>query len=221
MMKLHNYFRSSASYRVRIALYLKGIPFEYIPVHLIEDGGAQHTTVFRQRNPQSLVPVLEDGAVVLSQSLVILEYLEERYPNPSLLPKDSALRAHARQIALSIACEMQPLCNLRVLQYLSTPLALPDAAKEGWSQHWLTLGLQALEAWMVRADWRGKFCVGNEPGLADCCLIPQLFTARRFNIDLTAFPTLLEIEQHCQALEAFQLAHPSCQPDTPTQSRHN
>lgn len=215
MMKLYNYFRSSASYRVRIALYLKGTPFEYIPVHLIEDGGAQHTAVFRQRNPQSLVPVLEDGSVVLSQSLVILEYLEERYPSPSLLPKDAVLRAHARQIALSIACEMQPLCNLRVLQYLSSPLALSDLAKESWLQHWLMLGLQALEALMVRADWRGKFCVGDEPSLADCCLIPQLFTARRFNFDLAAFPTLLQIEQHCQALEAFQLAHPERQPDTP------
>ena len=215
MIKLYNYFRSSASYRVRIALYLKGIPFEYIPVHLVEDGGKQYTAAFRQRNPQSLVPVLEDGSVVLSQSLVILEYLEERYPSPSLLPKDAVLRARARQIALTIACEMQPLCNLRVLQYLSAPLALPDSAKEDWSQHWLMLGFQALEALMARADWRGKFCVGDEPSLADCCLIPQLFTARRFNFDLAAFPTLLQIEQHCQALEAFQLAHPHRQPDTP------
>lgn len=211
-MKLHNYYRSSASYRVRIALNLKGVPFEYRSVHLSRGGGEQLTPAFRELNPLSLVPVLEDGAERLTQSLAILEYLDEVYPEPPLLPQSPAERARVRALALTVACEIHPLNNLRVLNYLSTELDLSPEAKTRWYQHWVELGLTALEA-QLRQGPDGGFCHGDTPGLADCCLIPQLFNARRFNCDLTRFPTLTRIEARCTELPAFREAAPEVQPD--------
>lgn len=212
-MKLYNYFRSSSAYRVRIALNLKGLDYDYVAVHLNRNGGEQFAAEFRALNPQSLVPVLVDGESTLTQSLAIIEYLDEIHPHPALLPGTAAERARVRSLALSIACEIHPLNNLRVLNYLTGPLRVNEEAKVAWYRHWAALGLQALEAQLAGNSATGRFCHGDAPGLADCCLVPQLFNARRFNCDLSAYPTLLAIEQHCLALEAFRRAAPERQPD--------
>jgi maleylacetoacetate isomerase len=210
---LHTYFRSSASYRVRIALGLKGLDALHIPVHLNRGGGEQFDAQFAAINPQSLVPVLNDGGFMLTQSLAILEYLEERYPSPPLLPQSIEERARARQIALAIACDIHPLNNLRTLKYLSASLGLTEDDKGRWVRHWIGLGLSALEAELERSGHAGAFCVGSQPTIADCCLVPQLFNARRFDVDLSAYPRLCAIDQACQALPAFRAAHPSRQAD--------
>ena len=212
-MKLHGYFRSSASYRVRIALNLKGLSYEQASVHLMRGGGEQFTAAFRQLNAQALVPVLQDGERVLTQSLAIMEYLEEVHPQPPLLPKDPAARARVRSLALAVACEIHPLNNTRVLAYLTGPLGLSGETRNTWYHHWIALGLQALEARLAGERETGKFCHGDAPGLADCCLVPQLANARRFKCDVAPYPTLLKIEANCQALEAFQRAAPDKQPD--------
>ena len=212
-MKLYSYFRSSASYRVRIALNLKGLSYEQASVHLTRGGGEQFAPAFRKLNPQSLVPVLHDGALALTQSLAIIEYLEEKHPNPALLPAAPAERARVRSLALAVACEIHPLNNLRVLNYLTGPMGLANEVRDAWYHHWIAGGLQALEARLARERETGAFCHGDAPGLADCCLVPQLANARRFKCDLTPYFTLLAIEKHCQALEAFQRAAPERQPD--------
>ncbi|HYQ03892.1 MAG TPA: maleylacetoacetate isomerase [Polyangiaceae bacterium] len=212
MIKLHNYFRSSASYRVRIALNLKQLPFEHRTVHLTRGGGEQFSAAFRELNEQALVPVLEDGPHRITQSLAIIEYLDEVYPNPPLMPRSPAERARVRSLALSVACEVHPLNNLRALNYLTQELGVSSEAKTRWYQHWVALGLDALESQISRGP-KGSFCHGDEPGLADCCLIPQLFNARRFNCDLSRYPTLLAIEENCSALSAFRDAAPERQPD--------
>jgi maleylpyruvate isomerase len=211
-MKLHGYFRSSASYRVRIALNLKGLDYEYDSVHLNRNGGEQFSSAFRELNPFSLVPVLEHEGARLTQSLAIIEYLDEVYPEPPLLPRGPRERARVRALALSVACEIHPLNNLRVLGYLSGELGVNGEAKTRWYQHWVALGLAALEAELARGP-AGSFCHGDTPGLADCCLVPQLFNARRFNCDLSRYPRLLAIEDHCSALAAFRDAAPERQPD--------
>jgi len=211
-VKLYGYFRSSAAYRVRIALNLKGLPYDAVPVHLAREGGEQHRAEFRVLNPQGLVPVLEDGGRVLTQSLAILEYLEESHPEPPLLPADAVGRARVRALALQVACEIHPLNNLRVLQYLKQELKLDDGARERWYRHWVAIGFAAFEA-SLAAGGTGRFCHGDAPGLADACLIPQLFNARRFACDLTAYPRMLAIEAACAALPAFAAAHPARQPD--------
>ena len=211
-MKLYNYFRSSASYRVRIALNLKKLSFEYFSVHLSRGGGEQFSAEFRQLNPHSLLPVLEDGEHRITQSLAIIEYLDEVYPDPPLLPRGAAERARVRALAESVACEIHPLNNLRVLNYLSHELGVSSEAKTRWYQHWVELGLTALESQVANGP-RGSFCHGDEPGLADCCLIPQLFNARRFNCDLSRYPTLLAIEENCAVLGAFRDAAPERQVD--------
>ena len=213
-MKLFNYFRSSSSYRVRIACHLKGLPYEYLPVHLNRDGGEQFGPTFSMLNPQQLVPVLEDGGSHIAQSMAILEYLEERYPEVPLLPRSEIARARVRQIAQYIACEMHPLNNLRVLKFLSGPLGLSEEQKQRWIAHWLQTGLSALEAELSQSPDRGAFCFGETPTLADCCLVPQLFNTRRFGIDVQAYPTLHAIERRCEELDAFRRAHPSLQPDS-------
>jgi maleylpyruvate isomerase len=164
-------------------------------------------------NPQSLVPVFREGDLVLAQSLAILEYLEERFPSPPLLPASMEERAHARQIALAVACDIHPLNNLRVLKYLNETLGFSEGAKSHWAKHWINLGLAAIEAQLRRTYRSGEFCVGSQPTIADCCLIPQLFNARRFGVDLATYPTLRAIDERCQALAAFNDAHPSNQPD--------
>ncbi|CAN7255173.1 maleylacetoacetate isomerase [Pseudoduganella sp. LjRoot289] len=211
---LHNYFRSSSAYRVRIALGLKGLPFRYLSVHLNRDGGEQFQPAFSQRNPQQLVPVLSDGALDVSQSLAIIEYLDEVHPAAPLLPATAAGRARVRQLSLAMACDIHPLNNLRVLKYLSGSLGLDEASKSAWISHWHETGLTALEAELARDAQRGRFCVGDAPTMADCCLVPQLFAARRFGMDMAPFPTLLAIEAACLALPAFEQAHPARQPDS-------
>ena len=212
-MKLHNYFRSSASYRVRIALNLKGLDYEYCSVHLSRNGGEQFSSAFRELNSLSLVPVLENDDQRLTQSLAILEYLDQVYPEPPLLPESPLERARVRALALSVACEIHPLNNLRVLSYLTQELGVSSEAKTRWYQHWVALGLTALEAEIARGP-AGLFCHGDAPGLADCCLIPQLFNARRFNCDLSLYPRLLAIEGSCAVLPAFRAAAPDQQPDS-------
>jgi maleylpyruvate isomerase len=210
---LHNYFRSSSSYRVRIALNLKGLPYQYLPVHLNRDGGEQFHPGFKALNPQALVPVLSEGGIGINQSLAILEYLEEKYPEPALLPEKIEDRAHVRQLALAIACEMHPLNNLRVLKFITGGLGLSEDAKLSWIRHWNELGLSALEQELSRSGKRGRFCFGDTPTIADCCLVPQLFNAQRFGIDLASYPTLMEIDGECRRLPEFEGAHPSRQPD--------
>lgn len=212
-MKLYNYFRSSASYRVRIALNLKNLSYAYAPIHLTRNGGEQFNESYRALNPQSLVPTLQDGEDRLTQSLAILEYLEEKYPKPPLLPATPAERARVRALAQIVACEIHPLNNLRVLGYLTGNLGMSDEAKSQWYQHWVAVGLEALEAQVAKSRYTGKFCHGDTPTHADCCLIPQLANARRFKCELSGFPTLLRIEENCNALPAFQNAAPGRQPD--------
>jgi maleylpyruvate isomerase len=210
---LHNYFRSSSSYRVRIALNLKGLPYEYVPVHLNRDGGQQFRPEFKALNPQGLVPVLSEDGVNLGQSLAILEYLEEKFPDPALLPEAIEDRAWVRQLALAIACEIHPLANLRVLKFITGGLGLDDDAKMHWIWHWTELGLSALEQDLSRSGKRGRFCFGDTPTMADCCLVPQLFNAQRFGIDLAPYPTLVAINDACLKLPEFERAHPARQPD--------
>ena len=212
-MKLHNFFRSSASWRVRIALNLKGLTYEYVSVHLRRNGGEQFAPEFRALNPHALVPVLDDNGERLTQSLAIIEYLDEVHPDPPLLPKGVTDRARVRALALDIACDLHPLNNLRVLNYLTKTLGASDEAKAAWYQHWVALGLEALEAQLASSHHTGQFCHGNAPTLADCCLVPQLYQARRFECDLSGYPTLLAIEQNCSGLPAFQAAAPERQPD--------
>jgi maleylacetoacetate isomerase len=198
---------------VRIALNLKGLEAEQVFVHLGRNGGEQFSAAFKDVNPQSLVPVLETEGKALSQSLAIIEYLDEIHPEYPLLPQQSSERARCRQIALAIACEIHPLNNLRVLNYLVDELGVDEVRKQLWVRHWMESGLQAVEE-LIEAEASGvRFCVGDRPSIADCCLIPQLFNARRFDVDLAPFSKLREIERHCMSLDAFQRAAPSRQPD--------
>ena len=210
---LHTYFRSSASYRVRIALNLKGLDAQHLYVHLNRNGGEQFSERFRALNPQALVPVFIDNAVTLSQSLAIMEYLDERHPTPALMPSSIEGRAKVRQLALAMACDIHPLNNLRVLKYLTGSLGASEEARNEWVKHWSLLGLEALEAELARDRAGQTFCVGGQPTIADCCLVPQLFHAQRFGVDLAPYPTLRAIDAACQALPAFRDAHPSVQPD--------
>jgi maleylpyruvate isomerase len=210
-MKLYGYFRSSAAYRVRIALNLKGIDVEHVPVHLVRDGGQHRKAEFLARNPQGLVPALElDDGTLITQSLAIIEYLDRLTPSPRLIPDDPVQAAKVRAFALAIACEIHPLNNLRVLNYLKGPLAQPQEAVDGWMKHWmLNGGLDAVEA-LLPGD---NFCFGITPTLADCCLIPQLFNANRFKVSYAHLPKICRVEQSCEARAAFIAAHPSKQQD--------
>jgi len=211
-VKLYDYFRSSAAYRVRIAANLKGVAPERVFVHLRK--GAQRGEDYLALNPQGLVPTLvTDEGDVLTQSLAIIEWLEETHPLPPLLPSESAARARVRAIALSIACDIHPLNNLRVLQYLKGTLGLPDAQKDGWYRYWIDVGCEALESQLARDTATGRFCHGDTPTVADVFLVPQLANARRFAIDLSPYPTLTRIESACTALPAFAAAAPARQPD--------
>ncbi|NOZ65407.1 MAG: maleylacetoacetate isomerase [Alphaproteobacteria bacterium] len=212
-MDLYGFFRSSASYRLRIALNLKGLDRTEHSVHLRRGGGEQYSPEFRKLNPQELVPVLVDDGLTLTQSMAILEYLEERYPEVPLLPKGLGPRAEVRKLAQAIACDIHPINNLRVLQYLTGPAGLSEEDKNNWILHWVGIGFRALETELARSDMRGDYCVGDSPTIADCCLIPQIFNARRFGLDMSAYPTLVKIENTCAALGAFQDAHPSKQDD--------
>ena len=210
---LHTYFRSSAAYRVRIALNLKGLQARHEFVHLNRDGGQQFSAAFRAKNPQALVPVFSDQGMDLAQSIAIIEYLEECHPQPPLLPSPPEVRARVRQIALGIACDIHPLNNLRVLKYLGATLGVNEEQKNAWVQHWITLGLSGLEQQLAGHPLTGTCCVGDTPTLADCCLVPQWFSAERFGVDVSAFPTLAQIAAHCNSQPEFAAAHPARQPD--------
>jgi maleylacetoacetate isomerase/maleylpyruvate isomerase len=212
-MRLHGYWRSSAAWRVRIALNLKQLEWESAPVHLVRDGGEQRMSAFRALNPQGLVPALEIDGRVLTQSLAIIEYLDETRPTPPLLPAEPAGRARVRSLAQLVASDVHPLNNLRVLQYLQHTLDVDGPRRDAWYRHWVIEGLQALETRLAREPDTGRFCHGDAPGLADCCLVPQLYNARRFHCELDAFPTLLRIEAACGELEAFRAAAADRQPD--------
>ncbi|XXF07233.1 maleylacetoacetate isomerase [Pseudomonas sp. D1-3] len=214
MLKLYGYWRSSAAYRVRIALNLKGLAYQQVPVHLVRDGGEQHGEAYQALNPQGLVPLLvdeENGDVRIAQSLAIIEYLEEIFPVPAILPAAPVERAQARALALHLACDVHPLNNLRVLQYLSHELGVDDAAKNAWYRHWVAAGLAAVEQGL--AAYGDTFSLGTRPGYLEACLIPQVYNARRFDCDLDAYPRILALTARCQALEAFRHAAPDAQPD--------
>lgn len=213
-MKLYSYFRSSASYRVRIALNLKGLPHEIVPVHLLRDGGEQLKPSYRQLNPDALVPALQlDDGAALTQSLAIIEFLEENYPEVALLPRDPYDRAWVRSIALSIACDIHPLNNLRVLRYLVNEMKLSEEDKNRWYRHWVEQGMASVEQVLANDARTGKFCFGDQPGLADCFLVPQVANAERMHCDLSGMPTIRRINEHCLALPAFADASPARQPD--------
>ncbi len=212
-MKLYTYFRSSAAYRVRIALNLKGLQPEMVPIHLLKDGGMQLQPEYRTVNPEALVPALEDEGQVLTQSLAIIEYLEETHPAPALLPADALGRARVRALALAVACDIHPINNLRILRYLSGELGVSEEQKNAWYRHWCAQGLAALEAQLARSSQTDTFCHGDTPTIADCCLVPQVFNAQRFNVDLSAMPTIQRINAACLQLPAFIAAQPGQQAD--------
>lgn len=216
-MKLYSYFRSSASYRVRIALNLKGLPFEVVPVHLLKNGGEQFSPEYRKLNPDALVPALVDDSVAdtvaLTQSLAIIEYLEDVHPAPPLLPQNARDKAYVRSIALSVACDIHPLNNLRVLRYLVRQLHVDDEQKNAWYRHWCEQGLASIETTLASDERVGTFCYRDTPTLADCCLIPQVANAQRMNCDLSRMPTIMRINDACLALDAFADAAPARQPD--------
>ncbi|MCL1127631.1 maleylacetoacetate isomerase [Shewanella surugensis] len=218
MNKLYGYWRSSAAYRVRIALNLKKITAQQLSVHLVKEGGEQHKATYLALNPQGLVPsfVIEaqtnvDDNVVLTQSIAILEYLDEVYPQVALLPVSSIDRAKVRAMAMSIACDIHPINNLRVLQYLTQHLGLDDEGKKNWYQHWIKQGFSALEEQLENGV--GQYCFGNDVTLADLCLIPQVYNAERFNVDLSLYPNIERVNRACLKLDAFIDAAPENQPD--------
>lgn len=212
-MRHYGFFRSSASYRLRIGTNLKGLSVEYIPVHLSKNGGEQHLPAFAKLNPQHLVPVLEDGGHALTQSMAILEYLDETHPTPPIMPRDPVARARVRALAQIVACDIHPINNLRILNYLKGPLKISEDATNEWYRHWVKLGLEAFEALVAANPDTGKFCHGDTPTLADICLVPQVYNAQRFKCPLDSYPTLMRIHDACQKLEAFDRARPENQPD--------
>jgi maleylpyruvate isomerase len=212
-MKLYDYFRSSAAYRVRIGLKLKGLDYESVPVHLLRDGGEQLKPGYRAINPSALVPALQDHGATITQSLAILEYLDEEHPMVPLMPRDALGRARVRSLALMVACDIHPINNLRVLRYLVKQAGLSEEAKNAWYVHWVAEGFEALEAHLDGSGDTGRFCHGDAPTIADCFLVPQVFNAMRFNIDLAPYPTIARIEEACRALPAFVAAHPAQQGD--------
>ena len=209
-MKLYTYFRSSAAFRVRIALNLKGLAYEPAFVHLAK--GEHRVPAYGAVNPQALLPTLEDGGRLLTQSLAILEYLDETHPEQPLLPKDLFERARVRSLAMLVACEIHPVNNLRVLQHLKRALGQSEEQVNAWYRHWIADGLAKLEADLARPG-TGIYCHGNLPTIADCCLVPQVFNAQRYQCDTTPYPTTMRVFAACMKLDAFDRAQPSKQPD--------
>lgn len=213
-MKLHNLHTSSTSYRVRIAFNLKGVPYEYIGIDVY--AGKHREAPFTQISPSRSVPVLElDGGELLTQSMAVLEYIEETWPQPPLLPADALGRARVRALANVVACDMHPVNNLRILQYLDNVLMVSPQQKSAWYAHWIAEGLSALERMLANDPRTGRYCHGDAPTFADLCLVPQLANARRLECDLAPYPSVVRIEQTCLELEAFSKAQPHLQPDAP------
>ena len=213
MITLHGYWRSTAAYRVRIALNYKQLAYESVSVHLVKNGGEQHSEEYQLLNPQSLVPTLADNDFVLGQSMAILEYLNEKYPQHNLMPRDINLRATVRQLCQVIAADLHPLNNLRVLGYLSNELKISDDERMNWYHHWLKSGLDAYQKLIRKYNFSGEYTLGRELTMADACLIPQIYNARRFDFSLERYSKLESIEQHCLALDCFNNAIPENQPD--------
>ncbi|MCA3183026.1 MULTISPECIES: maleylacetoacetate isomerase [unclassified Cupriavidus] len=214
MLELHSYFRSSASFRVRIALNLKGLPYDYKGVHLLKEGGMQLKPEYRALNADGVVPTLVVDGRPLIQSMAIIEYLDETHPEPALLPKDPFDRAVVRGLAQEIACEIHPLNNLRVLKYLKHELKVSEEAKDAWYRHWIEQGFASLEVNLRQLGHVGRYAFGDTPTLVELCLVPQVFNSQRFNVDLTPFPTIAQIHANCMELDAFQKAAPGVQPDS-------
>ena len=212
-MQLYSYFRSSAAYRVRIALNLKGLSYEYLGVHLLKNGGEQLSDSYRELNPAALVPTLVDGDVALGQSMAIIEYLDETRPEPPLLPGSAVDRARIRALAQIVACDIHPINNQRVAKYLGDAYGVSDEGKADWMRHWMQLGLEGYEAMLATTPGTGKFSHGDTPTLADICLIPQLFNAVRFSYDFKHLSNVQRIFDTCMSLSAFDKAQPSKQPD--------
>lgn len=208
MLKLYDYFRSSASFRVRIALNLKGLDYQAIPIHLLNNGGEQFSDAYQKINPQCLVPALQEGNTILTQSLAIIEYLEDCYPSPALFTDNPYTNALIRSFALTIAADIHPLNNLRVIKYLTSEFNISDEQKTRWYHHWMAKGFSALEKQLNTHQLSGLYCFGNQPTLADICLIPQMYNARRFALDLNPYPALVNIDKNCQKLAAFTDAFP-------------
>jgi maleylacetoacetate isomerase len=213
-LKLYSYWRSSAAYRVRIALNLKGLNYEIEPVHLVRDGGQQHSAEYRKVNPQALVPTLVDGRRVIRQSVAIIEYLDETYDGEiKLLPPTARDRARVRALAMHVACDIHPLNNTRVMKYLERELGADEAMRKRWIRHWIEEGFASFEELVARHPSTGQFCEGDTPTLADICLVPQVYNARRFDVDLAPYPTIEAIVAACMDLDAFERARPENQPD--------
>ena len=220
MMQLYSYYRSSASYRVRIALRHKGLECDYHGIHLTKNGGEQHSAAYKALNPQELVPTLIDGNFTLTQSMAIMEYLEDKHPHPALLPKDPERRAYVRQLSLISVADMHPLNNLKVLNYLTNELSATQDQKTAWYHKWLIQGFNAMEALLQRSDFRtGPYCCGDHVTMADMCLVPQVYNARRYELAMDQWPLITAIEQNCRKLKSFIDAAPENQPDTPGDHR--
>lgn len=217
ILRLYSYWRSSAAYRVRIALNLKQLKYDYIAVNLIEGGGQQHQTSFHKLNPQERVPVLMDGERIVRQSLAIIEYLEETYSDRghALMPPTARERARVRALAQLVACDIHPLNNLAVLEQLEQQFFATVRQKEAWMQHWIQNGFAALEELLISNPATGEFCEGDEPTMADCCVVPQVYNALRYGVDLGAYPTIRRIYERCLKMDEFIAAAPERQPDAP------
>ena len=214
-LTLYSYWRSSAAYRVRIGLALKGLRYDTVPVHLVRNGGEQHAPDYAAANPQKLVPMLVHGQRRMRQSLAILEYLDEVWPEPPLLPATARGRQRVRALSQVVACDIHPLNNLRVVRFLENEWNVPQPERDVWMRHWMVEGLDAFEALLADHPSTAEFCEGHLPTLADCCLVPQLYNARRFGVDLDPYPTIRRIEAACLAHPAFDAARPENQPDAP------
>lgn len=212
-LRLYSFWRSSAAYRVRIALGLKELSYEVEPVHLVKDGGQQHSPEYGEVNPQEFVPVLMHGNRVLRQSMAIIEYLDDTWPDNPLLPAVARDAQRARAIAQMVACDIHPLNNLRVMQYLEAQFKANQSQKDAWMKHWISTGFDALEKVLADNPSTGSFCEGDIPSIADCCLVPQVYNAERFKVSMKPYPTIQRINKECLELEAFKQAHPSVQPD--------
>jgi len=212
-MQLYSFFRSSAAYRVRIALNLKGLPYQTVPLHLRREGGEHRRPAYTRLNPEGLVPALQTEGRLLTQSLAIIDYLEEIHPSPALLPRSAPDRAWVRALAQHVACEIHPINNLRVLQHLEGTLHLSEAGKRAWIGHWIRDGFDAIEERLQRDGVSGLCCYGDTPTMADCALVPQVANAVRFDVDIVRYPRISALWNHLRSLESFRRAAPESQPD--------